>query len=200
MVIRLYKFFKLISIFYIASFSANALASSLERSLSMDGAMITFSRAVMCGNRLKCWKTIPTCWRIWLMCFSYWRCGRFWFTCTPSSQISPPVSGSRSLTARKRVDLPEPEEPMMPTICPRSTFRLMSLSTSSVPKDFCAWRISTKFDWSVMTGLLNSAGNGDAAFDLALHPFHPEVDYVIAGGGEQVEFKRAIGGADHTLR
>ena len=35
--------------------------------------------------------------------------------------------------ALSKVDLPDPEEPMMPTIWPRSTLRLMSLSTSRVP-------------------------------------------------------------------
>ena len=38
---------------------ANLSASSLFIRPSSTGANVTFSRTVMCGKRLKCWKTIP---------------------------------------------------------------------------------------------------------------------------------------------
>ena len=36
-------------------------ACALAALLVCTGASITFSSAVMCGNRLKCWNTMPMC-------------------------------------------------------------------------------------------------------------------------------------------
>ena len=80
---------------------------------TFTSASITFSRAVICGKRLKCWNTKPTspCRRQVLR------------TGVPKTWIWPPWIGSRPATQRSSVVLPEPLAPMMTTTSPRATSR-----------------------------------------------------------------------------
>ena len=71
---------------------------------------------VMCGNRLKSWKTIWADSRIWRICS---RCSRLRLLSgsassrTPPTSTVPAVGSSRKFVQRRRVDLPLPERPMM---------------------------------------------------------------------------------------
>ncbi len=75
----------------------------------MRGESVTFCSTVMCGNRLKAWKTMPICWRSWLT--SSLSFVRFW----PSTVIEPESTFSSRLMQRRSVDLPEPEAPIRQT-------------------------------------------------------------------------------------
>ena len=69
------------------------------------GARVQFSRMVRCGNRLKCWNTMPTSERILSMFL------RSEVSSTPSTAILPFWCSSSRLMQRISVDLPEPEGP-----------------------------------------------------------------------------------------
>ncbi|MNT44435.1 hypothetical protein D3C72_1809610 [compost metagenome] len=89
---------------------------------------MTFSSAVICGNRLNCWNTMPASRRI----------SRTWaaspFTLRPSTSRSPPLIVSSTLIHRRNVDLPEPEGPTTTTTSPASMFSEMPFSTMDSPK------------------------------------------------------------------
>ena len=91
------------------------------------GASVQFSRIVRCGNRLKCWNTMPTSRRTSSIFF------RSLVSSMPSTMILPFWCSSSRLMQRIMVDLPEPEGPAMTMRSPRITFRLMSRSTWNSP-------------------------------------------------------------------
>ena len=88
-------------------------ASACDFLSSFIGAMVMFFSSVMCGKRLKCWKTMPIFWRWRLML----QCGSV--MSVPSKVIVPPVGSSRRFRQRRNVLLPEPEGPMTTTTSPR---------------------------------------------------------------------------------
>ena len=92
---------------------------------------MTFSSAVLCGNRLYCWNTMPT----FLRSASLSSFGSF--TSWPSTVIEPLSIGTSALMQRSSVDLPEPDGPMMQTTSPFITSNETPLSTSSAPNDLC---------------------------------------------------------------
>ena len=71
-----------------------------------------FSMTVLCGNRLNCWNTMPIRARSLLMSFL----GSV--MSTPSKVMVPEVGSSSRFRQRRKVDLPEPEGPMMATFSP----------------------------------------------------------------------------------
>src|ERR1041385_6633218 len=92
---------------------------------------MTFSSAVLCGNRLYCWNTMPTLRRsASLSSFGS-------FTSCPSTVIDPLSIGTSALTQRSSVDLPEPDGPMMQITCRFITSIVMPLSTSLPPNVLC---------------------------------------------------------------
>ena len=100
------------------------------------GARARFSRMVRCGNRLKCWKHMPTSRRICSICL------RSLVSSTPSTMIWPRWCSSRRLIQRIKVDLPDPDGPQMTIRSPDETLRLMSLSTWNSPYHLCTSIIS----------------------------------------------------------
>ncbi len=81
---------------------AVASASFLGVLRTQIGARVQFSRIVRCGNRLKCWNTIPTSERTLSMFL------RSEVSSTPSTMILPFWCSSSRLMQRISVDLPEP--------------------------------------------------------------------------------------------
>src|SRR2546429_581795 len=71
------------------------------------GARVRFSSTVRCGNRLKCWNTMPTSRRTCSICL------RSWLSSIPSTMMVPFWCSSRRLMQRIKVDLPEPDGPQM---------------------------------------------------------------------------------------
>src|SRR5665648_820095 len=104
------------------------------------GAAMTFSRAVMWGNRLKRWKTMPTCERCLATSLALISCRTPFFSRRPTS--SPPTHNlpelifSRRLMHRSSVDLPPPEGPSKTKVSWGMTSRSMPFNTSSLPNDF----------------------------------------------------------------
>ena len=88
-------------------------ASALDFLSSLVGASVMLRRIVICGNRLKCWNTMPILRRCRLMSTF----GSVMFT--PSNSIVPSVGVSSRFSDRRNVDLPEPEGPMITTTSPR---------------------------------------------------------------------------------
>ena len=102
------------------------------------GAQVTLSSAVMCGNRLNCWNTMPTSRRSRRICSRLRR-----VRCPPSSgcrrpRSSPAVGSSMKFTQRSSVDLPEPERPKITTTSPRCTSMSTPRTTSRWPKLLCS--------------------------------------------------------------
>ena len=81
------------------------------------------------AKRLKCWNTIP------ILCLTLSISTFGSVIRVSSSHISPLVGISRRLMHRSRVDLPEPEAPMMEVTSPVLTVKSMSRRTWWVPKD-----------------------------------------------------------------
>ncbi len=103
----------------------SASASDVPR--TRIGATMTFFKTVMCGKRLKDWKTMPTS----ALTFPSAGPGS---TRMPSTVIR--LSGakaSRWLMQRISVDLPEPEGPMTQTTSPSAMSRSMPCRTVKVP-------------------------------------------------------------------
>ncbi len=100
------------------------------------GASVQFSRMVRCGNRLKCWNTMPTSRRTSSIFL------RSLVSSLPSTMILPFWCSSSRLMQRIIVDLPEPDGPQMTMRSPRMTFRLMSFSTWNSPYHLCMPTIS----------------------------------------------------------
>src|SRR5215471_758164 len=113
-------------------------ASGLGRRLTIVGPAMTLPSAVMCGNRLKCWNTMPVAARNADSSRSEY------LTRLPSpkrisrspTQMLPRSGSSSRLMQRKRVDLPEPLGPIIATTEPRSTCRDTPLSTWTAPNAF----------------------------------------------------------------
>src|SRR3954463_14270256 len=89
---------------------------------------MTLSTIVLCANKLNDWNTIPTSER---NCASLRPSAG---STSPSIAIVPSSMGSSRLMVRHNVDLPEPDGPSTTITWPRSTSRLMSLSTCRLPK------------------------------------------------------------------
>ncbi|MCY1562032.1 hypothetical protein D9M68_993690 [compost metagenome] len=91
----------------------------------------------MCGNRLKLWNTmpiLPRTRRMWLSgARTSWPPRWIWVRDSPSTSITPLSMVSRVISARSRVDLPEPLGPMIATFSLAFTSRLRSLSTVKLP-------------------------------------------------------------------
>ncbi len=102
---------------------------SSERPSTVSGASITFSSAVCSGNRLNCWKTMPTRWRtksipaVPLPVIS-----------SPSRTIRPLSGGESRLMQRSSVLFPEPLGPSTQTTSPRLTVSSTPSRTTSSPK------------------------------------------------------------------
>ena len=98
-----------------------------------------FSSAVMWGKRLKDWKTMPTSAR------SFDRLTPLPAIDSPYTQISPCWMGSRRLTQRMSVLLPDPEGPHTTTTSPGATSSVTSFSTWSGPNHLptCLYRIDS---------------------------------------------------------
>ncbi|EDM31209.1 hypothetical protein RTM1035_01930 [Roseovarius sp. TM1035] len=95
----------------ILTFSRKCIATSSASRLGVlrtqIGASVQFSRIVRCGNRLKCWNTMPTSDRI-LSIFL-----RSFDKSVPSTVILPFWCSSSALIQRMSVDLPDPDGPAM---------------------------------------------------------------------------------------
>ena len=94
----------------------------------------TFPITVKCGNRAKCWNTMPILWR--LISFS----SAFDMACKfcPSNSTLPVVDSINLERQRTSVDLPEPDNPMMTKISPSSISTVASHTAAMSP----AWRKS----------------------------------------------------------
>ena len=109
---------------------ARSSASAREHFLRVTGASTQFSMTFMLLKRLKPWNTMPMDSR-----------RRLTLTCS-AARSSPwnhtwPASGvSSRLMQRSRVDLPEPEAPMMVTTSPGMTSKSTPRRTWFAPKDF----------------------------------------------------------------
>ena len=100
----------------------------------------------MWDHRLNCWNTIDRLVRMRVTCArSAGRrarpvpCQRIG---SPSNRISPDWLSSSRLQQRRRVDLPEPDDPIIEIACPRGADRLTPFKTSSSPKLLCRSFIS----------------------------------------------------------
>ena len=111
-------------------FFARSSAWALLHFFKVTGASVQLSSTFMLLNRLKPWKTMPMLSR-----------RRLTLTCS-AARSSPwnhtcPASGvSSRLMQRSRVDLPEPEGPMMVTTSPGMTEKSTPRSTTLDPKLF----------------------------------------------------------------
>ncbi|MNT36244.1 hypothetical protein D3C72_1723150 [compost metagenome] len=105
--------------------SASAWARVTPRTFM--GANVTLSSTVMCGNRLKPWKTMPISARSLLMSV------RGECTSKPSTTRLPEEISSMRLMQRSMVLLPEPLGPITTTFWPASIVRLRSHSTWVAP-------------------------------------------------------------------
>ena len=103
--------------------TASSSASFRGVFLTVMGAMVQLSRTFLLLKRLKLWKTMP------IFCRRRLRSVSGSMRSLPSNQMWPLSATSRRLMQRRRVDLPEPEAPMMHTTSPRLTSRSMPLST-----------------------------------------------------------------------
>ncbi|KAG1261218.1 hypothetical protein G6F66_014371 [Rhizopus arrhizus] len=101
------------------------------------GASIALPSAVMCGNRLNDWNTMPILRQIrrtsaslayWLRPPSTARA-----MVSPSTSMLPSSMVSRWFRQRRNVLLPEPDGPITATVWPAGISRLMPRSTSSSP-------------------------------------------------------------------
>ncbi len=113
-----------------SSSSAFFSAAALSIFFVSSGARVTLSITVMCGKRLKCWKTMPMCWRT--LSRSTFGSVRSY----SSTTTLPPVMSSSLFRQRRNVDLPEPDGPMTQTTSPWLMVVSMPLSTTRSPKDF----------------------------------------------------------------
>ncbi|MCY1368656.1 hypothetical protein D9M69_556530 [compost metagenome] len=102
-------------------------ASCLLLPRTLRGASITFSSTVRCGKAFHCWKTMP------IFCRRRLRSVSLPCTSVPSTRMLPFWIASRPLMHISRVDLPEPEPPMIDTTSPLFTLRLTPLTTSRSP-------------------------------------------------------------------
>src|SRR5665647_3374318 len=121
------------------------------------GASAQFSSTVRCGNRLKCWNTMPTSRRTSSIFL------RSLVSSTPSTTILPFWCSSSRLMQRIMVDLPEPDGPHITMRSPPITLRLISRNTWKSPYHLF------KPTSSSATGVLSWLGfNRSAEFSAAL--------------------------------
>ena len=80
----------------------------------------TFSRTVFQGNSEYCWNTMP-------------RSAPGPFTGSPSTVTLPAVGFRKPATALSKVDLPQPDGPMMETNSPGRTTRSVSSTAGMAP-------------------------------------------------------------------
>ncbi len=106
-----------------------AVASASARGcfFTQIGASVQFSSTVRCGNRLKCWNTMPMSLRTASMFFSESS------SVMPSTITVPCSCVSSRLRQRISVDLPEPDGPQTTMRSPRFTVSEMSRSTWKSP-------------------------------------------------------------------
>ena len=111
-------------------------ASALDFFSTFTWPTTQLSSTVMLLNRLKDWNTMPT--------LDRYREGSTPLPVTswPWKTIWPLVGVSSRLMHRRRVDLPEPEAPMMEVTSPGRTVKSMSRSTWWSPKDLDRCRTS----------------------------------------------------------
>ena len=129
------------------SASAWRSTSFLSRLSTCTGAIMTFSSAVLCGNRLYCWNTMPTLRRsASLSSFGS-------LTSCPSTRIEPRSIGTSALTQRKSVDFPEPDGPMMQITSPFMTSIVIPLSTSTPPPKVLCTSARRTSGWSGVQGI-----------------------------------------------
>ncbi|EPQ70834.1 Amino acid ABC transporter, ATP-binding protein [Mycobacterium marinum MB2] len=105
--------------------NASIRASSLDSPRSLRGASVTLSTTLRCGNRLKCWNTMPM------------RCRRSLGlsrnTDRPSSRMSPLSGSCRRFKVRSSVDLPDPDGPITAAVVPAGTSKSTPRSTTLPP-------------------------------------------------------------------
>src|SRR6185312_10406486 len=116
---------------FASSASARSRTSSRGSFSTCSGAIMMLSSAVLCGNRLYCWKTIDTSLRSAI--FS--RSVTSFSTTKSATRIEPLLIGTSPLMQRSSVDLPEPDGPMMQTTPPFGTLNVTPFSTSKAPND-----------------------------------------------------------------
>ena len=114
-----------------------AVSSAWARGMCLTemGARVQLSSTFLLLNRLKLWNTMPMRWR--RQSRSAYRSVKSW----PPNQIWPLSGSSSRFKHRSRVDLPEPEAPMMHTTSPFCTSRSMPLRTFRGSKDFSSPRM-----------------------------------------------------------
>ncbi|MNR47533.1 hypothetical protein D3C85_1666440 [compost metagenome] len=101
--------------------------------------MLMFSSTVMCAHRLKCWNTIASLVRRRASCFGSsafsapLRLSVISFSVSPVTAMVPLCGCSSMLMQRRKVLLPEPEEPMMLITSPAWAVSETPLSTSWLP-------------------------------------------------------------------
>jgi hypothetical protein len=81
-------------------------------------AIVMFRNAVMCGKRLKAWKTIPMCER------TSFKLQRTSVMSIPSKVILPSVGSSSMFIIRSIVDFPEPDGPITTRTSPSTQFTI----------------------------------------------------------------------------
>ena len=105
-----------------------------------------FSRIVLCGNRLKCWNTMP----IFCRCISMFV--SLLVISVPSKKMLPLDGTSNKFRERKNVDFPDPDGP---TITTTSPFRIVSetpfKACSEFPNTLCTSFTSIKTSPLVIT-------------------------------------------------
>ena len=113
-------------------------ASSRDTPLTRIGARITFSSAVMCGNRLKCWKTIPISARlrgdVALVELVQLVAGLAVADQLAVDRQPPELIFSRWLMQRRNVDLPEPEGPSRHMTSPALDLEVDALEDLEAPE------------------------------------------------------------------
>src|SRR5215212_7044119 len=154
------------------------MASCLGRLSTRRWAMVRFSRAVRCGNRLNAWKTMPILRRTASMSTS----GSV--TSIPPTKTFPEVGSSRRLMQRSRVDLPDPDGPMTQTTSPPSTRTSMPRRTSRRPKYL--WRSWTSMAAAPAVWVLTlSPGLGRLGLEAADHVAERHRDEQVAQPGDE---------------
>src|SRR5690606_20172602 len=128
------------------------------------GPNVMFCRTLRCGNRLKCWNTMPILDLIRCRSASSFRevrCSSVGvFSSSPSTRTCPPLMASSVIKIRSIVVLPEPLGPIRESFSPGITEKLTPLSTSRAPYRFETLQNSTQ-GW--ITILVRPfATNGDA--------------------------------------
>ncbi|MDT4862441.1 hypothetical protein FQZ97_970980 [compost metagenome] len=102
------------------------------------GASMMFSSTVRCDHRLKCWNTMASLERARCSCFSSAALSMPSLALTnlsssPATMMRPSWGRSSRFMQRRKVDLPDPEEPMMLITSPALAVTETPLSTSWLP-------------------------------------------------------------------